>query len=98
MKHMMQIGTSPQFPLHTARACGCGRWRCWTRRDDEVHVKFSYGARPEYYTVDCAAEALRNDSAHCIQWVWLTPPTRRRLAQERRAETALAATLPEVAA
>ena len=98
MKHMMLIGTSPQFPLHTARQCNCGRWGCHTRRDDEVQVMFTYGHRPEYYTVECAAEALRNDVAHCIQWVWLTPPTRRRMQTERTAEAATVTLFQEASA
>jgi len=102
VKHkLFRIGTSPQFPLHTARQCNCGRWGCHTRRADEVQVKFTYGRRVEYYTVECAAQALRDDVARCIQWVWLTPATRRRMQTEGRrgsAEAAMVATFQEVSA
>ena len=86
VKYLFRLGTSPQFPLHTERQCNCGRWGCRTRRDDEVMMMFTYGRRPEFYTVECAAQALRDDAARCIRWIWLTPPTRRRMVAERTAE------------
>lgn len=96
MKHMMLIGTSPQFPLHTVRQCNCGRWGCITKRSDEVMVKFSYNPRPEYYTSACAADALRDDVG-CIEWVRMSEPTRRRMEQERTAEAAMVGLFAEVA-
>ena len=89
MKHMMTIGTSPQFPLHVVRQCNCGRWGCHTRRDSEVQIKFTFTRRPEFYTAECAAEAVHDDEAHCIEWVWLNPATERRLAQARTAESVM---------
>ena len=98
VKHkLFRIGTSPQFPLHTARQCNCGRWGCATRQDDEVLVMFTWGHSPEFYTVACAAEALRDDAAHCIRWVWLTPATRRRMQAERTVEVAMVTLFQEVA-
>ena len=98
VKYLFRLGTSPQFPLHTERQCNCGRWGCRTRRDDEVMMMFTYGRRPEFYPVACAAEALRDDAAHCIRWVWLTPSTRRRILAEQTMEAAMVATFQEMAA